>query len=227
MHFGYAFLAAFSLPLTQCTNANFYLKDKWIADDFFRSWNWETEDDPTHGRVNFVSQAEAISKNLSYGTIFLRVSRVSLATCVHLTATSSVENNTFVMRADNSSIVDPSARGRDSVRISSQNAYVNSIVVLDLAHMPAGCATWPGFRTKSQQVQSSASGVVDIIEGTLPVSFLPLLISLIRVLFPCRYQSVRGKSSHFTYYLRVSNALRFTTPAVWVGSLSAAYKQVP
>jgi hypothetical protein len=221
-------MAAFSLPLTQCTNANFYLKDKWIADDFFRSWSWETEDDPTHGRVNFVSQAEAISKNLSYGTIFLRVPRVSLAICVYLTATSSVENNTFVMRADNSSIVNPSARGRDSVRISSQNAYGDSIVVLDLAHMPAGCATWPGFRTKSQQVQSSASGVIDIIEGTLPspVSFLPLLTSLIRVLSSCRYQSVRGKSSHFTYYLRVSNAPRFTTPAVWVGSLSA-YKQVP
>jgi hypothetical protein len=74
MRFGYAFLAAFSLPLTQCANANFYLKDKWIAGDFFRGWNWETEDDPTHGRVNFVSQAEAIAKNLSYGTIFLRVS---------------------------------------------------------------------------------------------------------------------------------------------------------
>jgi hypothetical protein len=41
--------------------------------------------------------------------------------------------------------------------------------------MPAGCATWPGFRTKSQRVQSSASGVIDIIEGTLPVSFLSLL----------------------------------------------------
>ena len=78
------------------------------------------------------------------------------------------------MRADNRSIVDPSARGRDSVRISSQNAYGDSIIVLDLAHMPEGCSIWPGFRTKSQGVQSSASGVIDIIEGTLPVSFLSL-----------------------------------------------------
>jgi len=30
------------------------------------------------------------------------------------------------------------------------------------------------------------------------------------------YHFVRGKSSHFAYYLRVSNAPRFTTPAVWV-----------
>jgi hypothetical protein len=114
----------------------------------------------------------------------VRFSCASLAICVHLTGTSSVENNTFVMRADNSSIVDPSARGRDSIRISSQNAYGDSIVVLDLAHMPAGCATWPGFRTKSQRVQSSASGVIDIIEGTLPACFLSLLTDSYAYSFP-------------------------------------------
>ncbi len=173
MRLVYAFLVALSLPVTQCTIESFQLKDEWVGDRSFWDWNWETEDDPTHGRVNFVSQTEAIMKNLSYGTS--RFSRVLLAFWVHLTGTSLVEDNIFVMRTDNKSVVDPSARGRDSVRISSKNAYGDSIVVLDLAHMPAGCATWPGFRTKSQQVQSSASGVVDIIEGTLLVSFLPPL----------------------------------------------------
>ncbi|KAF8499609.1 hypothetical protein F5888DRAFT_1802105 [Russula emetica] len=130
----YVFLATFSRPFTQCANANFYLKDKWTTEDFFPGWDWETKDGPTHGRVNFVNQAEAITKNLSY-----------------------VENNTFVMRADN--------RPRPSL-IPTLNAYGDSIVVLglDIAHMPAECATWPGFRTKSQRVQSSASGVIDIIE---------------------------------------------------------------
>ncbi|KAI0279493.1 hypothetical protein BGY98DRAFT_1176009 [Russula aff. rugulosa BPL654] len=126
MRSGIAFLAALLLSLSQCASSSFYLKDNWIGNDFFRDWNWETENDPTHGRVNYVSQTEAIAKNLSY-----------------------VENNAFVMRADNWSIVEPSARGRDSVRISTQNAYGESIFVLDLAHMPAGCATWPAFRTKS------------------------------------------------------------------------------
>jgi hypothetical protein len=68
MRTGYAFLAALSLSLSQCVSANFYLKDKWVGNDFFNGWTWETEDDPTHGRVNYVSQADAISKNLSYGT---------------------------------------------------------------------------------------------------------------------------------------------------------------
>jgi len=72
MRTGYAFLAALSLSLTRCASGTFLLEDQWIGSDFFRDWNWETSNDPTHGRVNYVGQAEAISKNLTYsGTIFL------------------------------------------------------------------------------------------------------------------------------------------------------------
>jgi hypothetical protein len=78
---------------------------------------------------------------------------------------SYADSDTFVMRADDWSIVDPSARGRDSVRISSQSAYDEAIFVLDLAHMPAGCATWPAFWSLSQQGPWPAGGEVDIIEG--------------------------------------------------------------
>jgi hypothetical protein len=78
------------------------------------------------------------------------------------------------MRADDQSIVNPSARGRDSMRISSQNAYDEAIFVLDLAHMPAGCATWPSFWTKSQTGPWPVGGEVDIIEGmTLRLSRFP------------------------------------------------------
>ena len=69
MRTGYAFLAALSLSLTPCARASFYLQDEWIGDGFFQGWNWETEDDPTHGRVNYVGQAEAQSKNLAYGAV--------------------------------------------------------------------------------------------------------------------------------------------------------------
>jgi hypothetical protein len=69
------------------------------------------------------------------------------------------------MRADDWSTVDPSARGRDSIRISSQNAYDEAIFVLDLAHMPTGCATWPAFWTLSQAGPWPAGGEIDIIEG--------------------------------------------------------------
>ncbi|KAI9462903.1 concanavalin A-like lectin/glucanase domain-containing protein, partial [Lactarius psammicola] len=104
--------------------------------------DWVTRDDPTHGRVNYVSQAEAQSKNLTY-----------------------VEGGKFFMRADDWSIVSPSARGRDSIRISSQNTYDEAIFMLDLQHMPAGSNTWPAFWTRGKTGPWPNGGEIDIIEG--------------------------------------------------------------
>jgi hypothetical protein len=42
------------------------------------------------------------------------------------------------MRADDTRIVSGLQRGRDSVRIVSKAAYADSIIVLDVQHMPAG-----------------------------------------------------------------------------------------
>jgi hypothetical protein len=65
---GYAFLAAL-LSLTLRVRANFYLQDEWTGEQFLQGWNWETEDDPTHGRVNYLNQDEAQRKNLTYGAV--------------------------------------------------------------------------------------------------------------------------------------------------------------
>jgi len=61
MRAGYALLVALSLSFTQRARVAkiFHLKDQWRSGDFFQGWNWVTEDDPTHGRVNYVSQDEA------------------------------------------------------------------------------------------------------------------------------------------------------------------------
>lgn len=42
------------------------------------------------------------------------------------------------MRADYTNKVLPAARGRDSIRIQSYAAYSDSVIVLDLSHMPEG-----------------------------------------------------------------------------------------
>ena len=86
------------------------------------------------------------------------------------------------MRADDWSIVNASARGRDSVRIYSENAYDEAIFILDLAHMPAGCATWPAFWTLSEAGPWPAGGEIDIIEGMRsPISLVFSFESLMRV----------------------------------------------
>jgi hypothetical protein len=69
------------------------------------------------------------------------------------------------MRADDRNVVSHGARGRDSVRISSHNAYDDTVIVLDLAHMPEGCTTWPAFWTISQAGPWPHGGEIDVIEG--------------------------------------------------------------
>ena len=69
------------------------------------------------------------------------------------------------MRADDWSIVHPSARGRDSIRISSLKAYPEAIFVIDVEHMPTGCGTWPAFWTLSKAGPWPKGGEIDIIEG--------------------------------------------------------------
>ena len=84
----------------------------------------------------------------------------------------SGDSENFIMRADNTTQVMPTARGRDSVRITSNNSYNDSIVILDLLHMPAGCGTWPAFWTLSEVGPWPIGGEIDIIEGKYRFPFL-------------------------------------------------------
>ena len=45
----------------------FQLKDQFIGKDFLSGFEWNTFDDPTHGRVNYVDQQTALQKQLTVG----------------------------------------------------------------------------------------------------------------------------------------------------------------
>ncbi|KAH7919357.1 hypothetical protein BV22DRAFT_1040974 [Leucogyrophana mollusca] len=122
--------------------ATYVLKDKFVGRDFLNGFNWETFDDPTHGRVNYVDKNTALQRGLT-----------------------SASDTKFFMRADNKTMVAPGARGRDSVRITSYQAYGDGIYILDLSHMPEGCSTWPAWWSTSQQGPWPQGGEIDIIEG--------------------------------------------------------------
>ena len=134
-------------------------------------------------------------------------------------AGSSVEDNQFIMRADDVSIIDPDdTRGRSSVRIALQKAYDDSVIVLDLEHMPAGCATWPAFWTLSSTGPWPDGGEIDIIEGTPLVSFSSPSRVTHASISDRRCQRERGKPGHFAYYRKLHDAPRLLAPAaVWVG----------
>jgi len=118
------------------------LQDKYVGVDFQNRWDWEAIADPTHGRVNYVTLAQAKELQLT-----------------------DASDDSFIMRADSDNVVQPSSNGRSSIRIQSLAAYGESLVILDLRHMPEGCATWPAFWTKSAAGPWPNGGEIDIIEG--------------------------------------------------------------
>jgi len=118
------------------------LSESFVGDQFLDGFEHDNFPDPTHGRVNYVDECTAIEKNLTF-----------------------TSNDTFVMRADYTTVLDPNGPGRDSVRISSYKAYGYSIMILDLRHMPTGCGTWPAFWTNANNASWPEGGEIDILEG--------------------------------------------------------------
>lgn len=144
MRAGYAFsLVALFVPLVSADQDNYFFKTSFMGRDFLQHWTWYIDNDPTHGRVNYIDQATALQHNLSYASDYK-----------------------FVMRADFENVVNPSdPRGRNSVRIQSVDAYSNAIIILDIQHMPEGCGTWPAFWSVSAAGPWPKGGEIDIIEG--------------------------------------------------------------
>ena len=59
---------ALSLTRTVSSGLTCYKRElSIVGSDFFNEFNWESENDPTHGRVNYLTLEEARAKNLTYG----------------------------------------------------------------------------------------------------------------------------------------------------------------
>lgn len=93
----------------------------------------------------------------------------------------SASQEKFVMRVDPYQVVPPEARGRDSSRLTSYAAHTDAVIVLDVQHMPTGCATWPAWWTLSQAGPWPKGGEIDIIEGMANDPTLPVVKYLQRV----------------------------------------------
>jgi len=114
------------------------LVHNYEGNDFFNGWDFWTFADPTHGAVQYVSEAAGRANGL-------------------------VEINTqgnAVMRVDTT----PQVQGnRQSVRIHTQASFNHGLLVMDAVHMPTGCATWPAFWSNGPNWP--AGGEIDIVEG--------------------------------------------------------------
>lgn len=119
------------------TLAPYTLQDDYLSGgNFFNQFTFFTDPDPTHGTVQYVNQSIATSLNMI----------ASSASSVYIGA----EYNK----------IQPS--GRPSVRITSKKSYDSALVIVDLAHMPQGCGTWPAFWMLGPNWPNA--GEIDIIE---------------------------------------------------------------
>ncbi|EIN06365.1 endo-1,3(4)-beta-glucanase-like protein [Punctularia strigosozonata HHB-11173 SS5] len=112
-----------------------------VGRQFLDNFEHEAIDDPTHGRVTYVDEATALASNLTYAS-----------------------QHSFVIRADHTTVLSDSDPGRQSVRIRSKRVFTTHAVVMDIRHMPQGCATWPAA-WETLESDWPASGEIDIVEG--------------------------------------------------------------
>ena len=108
---------ASAAALFELSIAGYVLEDDYM-NDFFGGFNFFTGPDPTEGFVDYVDEATARSTNLINGS-----------------STSTVQWGVDVNNK--------TPNGRPSVRIESKKKYDSGLIVLDVAHMPFGCGTWP------------------------------------------------------------------------------------
>ncbi|KAI5812390.1 beta-1,3-1,4-glucanase [Pyronema omphalodes] len=105
--------------------------------NFFDLFDYYTGGDPTNGFVRYVDRGTAQSQGLikqQNGKIYIGVDSTNKA-----------------------------PNGRASVRMESKQRYTRGLFILDLAHMPWGCGTWPAFWTLGDAWPTQ--GEIDIIEG--------------------------------------------------------------
>jgi hypothetical protein len=121
-------------------NCAYILETNYQGNSFFNGWQFFTGNDPTHGTVDYVSQSVAQQK----GYIGMRGEAVYIG-------------------CDTSTVVSTKVRGRQSVRISTTKTWNQGLFIMDLAHMPTGCATWPAWWLVGPNWPNF--GEIDIIEG--------------------------------------------------------------
>lgn len=151
---GVAGLCSSFVAAQQPLPSTFELMHDFTGARFFEGFEFFTDGDPTGGTVDFVDEKTAMAERL---------------------AGVNAAGQVF-MRADNVT-TNPSGRGRKSVRVTSTarldpkdlpleaNGTGHLLIVLNLSHMPTGCATWPAFWMNAAVGAWPTYGEIDIIEG--------------------------------------------------------------
>jgi len=119
--------------LFELSIAGYVLEDDYTT-DFYSNFNFFTGADPTEGWS--AVEARMTHANLHEG--FVKYVDEATARKTDLINGSSTSAAHFGVDTQNKT-----PNGRPSLRIESKKKYDSGLIVLDVAHMPFGCGTWP------------------------------------------------------------------------------------
>ncbi|USW47290.1 Putative glycoside hydrolase family 16, concanavalin A-like lectin/glucanase domain superfamily [Septoria linicola] len=135
------------LALTVPSSAIPYaVQTNFSGPDFFDSFDFWTQYDPTFGFVEYVDRQTAVSLNML-----------------------NVTDGVAYFGADSVQTYDPYAnKGRKSLRLSTKQTFNHGLFVIDLAHMPSSaCGIWPAvWMLGNGPLLWPAYGEIDIVEFT-------------------------------------------------------------
>ncbi|PIL26823.1 hypothetical protein GSI_11084 [Ganoderma sinense ZZ0214-1] len=120
---------------TTVLGGQWHLADSHVGKDFLDAFVHQAIKDPTAGRVNYVSQATALSKNLTF-----------------------TNSNTLVIRADHTKTLSATGPGRDSVRLMSKKQYKQHVTMSVSLHLHLHFTLWDDTNLSSHVLIAGTSG---------------------------------------------------------------------
>ncbi|KAI4171318.1 MAG: hypothetical protein LQ346_008758 [Caloplaca aetnensis] len=140
-----AALASSTAFLPAAVHATYTLTDSYTASNWFSSFNFFSDKDPTNGFVQYKDLKSAAASGL-----------VAISN-------PGAPNAAVYMGVDHTT-KDPA--GRASVRLSSKKTYNHGLFVFDVEHNPGSiCGTWPAFWLLSAGGKWPLGGEIDVFEG--------------------------------------------------------------
>ncbi|KAH8594871.1 glycoside hydrolase family 16 protein [Bisporella sp. PMI_857] len=117
------------------------LVDSYDASNWYDSFNFHDEADPTNGFVDYISASDAQSSGLA-----------------------KIVDNKVYLGVDNMTVLSTGGSGRKSIWITSKKPFLHGLLIGDFAHMPGSiCGIWPAFWTIRED--DGPYGEIDIVEG--------------------------------------------------------------
>ncbi|KAF5344996.1 hypothetical protein D9756_011303 [Leucocoprinus leucothites] len=145
-----AFALLLSSILVPIYAATYSISDTVVPSSFLNFFEFQAIADPTMDD-NYVDQSTAVSQGL----------------------VNQASSTSFIVRADDRTVLNPNGAGRNSVRIRSKKTYTTHVAVFDVHHMPQGCGTWPAI-WETNEAQWPNGGEIDIVEGVNDQALMPL-----------------------------------------------------